>query len=92
MKDIQCPNCGAGLLQLRDVAEDDELEILECGVCGYAEFKIEGDGFSFGGSGAIPSELQNSPRVRRLREQHRGYGPSPSDKERVHGYGPDKSR
>lgn len=78
MKEVQCPNCGCSVLQLREIPEDDT-QIMECGVCGYAEFKIEGEGWSFGGTGSLPSQLRASSRV-------------PSLKEQVHGYGPDKSR
>jgi len=75
MKEVQCPNCGCSVLQLRDIPEDDT-QIMECGVCGYAEFKIEGEGWSFGGTGTLPSQLRD--RIPHLREHNRGYGPPDS--------------
>jgi ribosomal protein S27AE len=58
-----CPQCGCSVMQTRlqefhDGGED--LEISECGVCGYTEWLFETEIWSFGGDD-YPTPALSSP-------------------------------
>ena len=57
---VLCPKCRVGMkTKVYEESEDGTFEILECEVCGYAEWNFEGDQWSMGGT-AVPLSQSGS--------------------------------